>query len=261
MKRILVAVLLCASAVNAQGYLHRSNSAGGVPNVLFPSQCIQFPAGAANTAVIQIGGTWTGTLSFIKSNDPNFTTSTLHALSTVMLDPVTGKAGTTQFTATTITGTFIANMLAFQGLEVCSDPAWTGNATVRIDVDPGDGVKPVSGPNGEPVSTSAAVQATAVTPSCGTSPCAVGASSVTVLAASVARHGCKLQNVGTVDLLCNTLGGTASASSYDVALGAASHANGGDGGFYRCDDAGGVNPNAVACIGVSGGASLAVSAR
>lgn len=93
----------------------------------------------------------------------------------------------------------------------------------------------------------------------GTSPCAVGAASTTILNANPVRHECLLQNVGTTDFYCRKGAGTVTIANYHFVIRAASAANKGDGGSYACNAGAVVWTGPIVCLGSAAGGSLATS--
>lgn len=254
---MLIALFLLAQ-------IHQSNTSGTVPVTSSAGICQSVYAGGTGVTQVVVSGSWTGTLSFIVSNDPSIAVANQVAEQSWRQDPASGLTTGSPIVSTSTNGFFLGRTKGMAYAAVCSAVGFTGTAAIRIDADQST-VLPaeVTGPNGNEVLTGAAPQAAAEAIACnsGTSPCTIPASSTAVLSANASRHGCLLQNVGLVDLYCNTQGGTASSTGLHIILGKASAALGGDGGMYRCDDAGGVNPSAIACIGQAAGASLAASAR
>lgn len=105
---------------------------------------------------------------------------------------------------------------------------------------------------------------TAETVSCnaGVSPCTVGTTATTLLAANTSRKDCIIQNVNATDFYCKraTSGSSAaSTTNMDFMLKAASAANKGDGGSYQCAGAGNVWTGAINCTGSAAAGTLNVS--
>lgn len=250
---IILAVLLAQFA-------HRSNPGvtSGTPNTVTTNgtcpttagTCVVLTVAATNTVLVNVSGTWTGTLSFFYSND-NFATTKIATAMPV----VSGVINTTSVTTTTANGDWILDGGGYYQFAVVGTAAMTGAANVRIDADPADSLQTCVGlgSGGQVLNTpfQSSTTGTGIACNSGTSPCSVTSAAQNILSANANRKSCFMQANDVVDFYCKrttAAGSAASATNFDFILAAGSGALKAGANAYQCDSQGTVWTGPMNCI-------------
>lgn len=207
--------------------------------------------GAGTFQVLAAGTISAGSIRLQTSLDGTTFTSDLSVW------PRQGGAATTGVTSA---GTWLLTVRADSFVCIYGS-GFTGSATVKVFWTPtGGGIRTNFEGVGQ-VQASAVSALETIACNSGVSPCTIGTSAVTVLNANPQRYSCALQNVGLTDPDCLKSSGTPSAANMHFVLGAASHANGGDGGVWHCTDPGSAIGVSVSCVSSAAGGILNASAN